>query len=137
MFTDNFFTERAFSRGTSSTRELNDLVFRLRELEMKGCLFINLIWVAGTRMIDQGIDGLSRADLENGVMTGKSMLDFILIHSTALERSTRMLTQNIGSIQRTRKQRPSFGLQHLRLPMLRWINYSRRDTHDLMSFISC
>jgi hypothetical protein len=87
MFTDNFVTERAFFKGTSSTRELNDLVFILRELEMKGRLFIHLIWVAGTRMIDQGVDGLSRGDLENGVMTGRSMLDFIPIHSTAFERS--------------------------------------------------
>jgi hypothetical protein len=54
---------------------------------MKGCLFIHLIWVAGTRMIDQGVDGLSRGDLENGVMTGRSMLDFIPIHSSALQRS--------------------------------------------------
>ena len=41
-------------------------------------------------MLDQGVDGLSCSNLKNGVMTGTSMLDFILIHSTALKRSRRV-----------------------------------------------
>jgi hypothetical protein len=77
LFTDNFVTERAFHRGTSKSRTLFDLVLRLHKLEMQGKLFIHLIWVAGTRMIEQGTDGVSRGDLSNGVMTGKDMLDFV------------------------------------------------------------
>jgi hypothetical protein len=48
---------------------------------------IQLIHVAGTRMIEQGTDGLSRGNMIEGVMTGKRMLDFIPIHKSALERS--------------------------------------------------
>jgi hypothetical protein len=77
LFTDNFVTERAFHRGTSSSKTLFELVLRLHRLEMAGKLFIHLIWVAGTRMIAQGTDGASRGDLSNGVMSGKDMLDFV------------------------------------------------------------
>jgi hypothetical protein len=39
LFTDNFVTERAFFRGTASTKSLFDLVLRLRKLEMDGIFF--------------------------------------------------------------------------------------------------
>jgi hypothetical protein len=77
LFTDNFVTEWAFHRGTSKSKMLFDLILRLRKLEMRGKLFIHLIWVAGTRMIEQGTDGVSWGDLSNGVMTGRSMLEFV------------------------------------------------------------
>lgn len=77
LFTDNFVTERAYHRGTSKSKTLFELVLRLHKLEMEGKLFIHLVWVAGTRMIEQGTDGVSRGDLFNGVMGGKSMLEFI------------------------------------------------------------
>ena len=84
LFTDNFVTERAYYRGTSSTPSLFKLVLSLRKLEMQGDIFLHMIWVAGTRLIYQGADGLSRGDLENGVMTGRSMLDFVPINKTAI-----------------------------------------------------
>jgi hypothetical protein len=59
LFTDNFVTERAFHWGTSKSKTLFELVLRLHKLEMQGKLFIHLIWVAGTRMIEQGTDGAS------------------------------------------------------------------------------
>jgi hypothetical protein len=77
LFTDNFVTERAYYRGTSKSKMLFDLILRLHKLEMLGKLFIHLIWVAGTRMIEQGTDGVSRGDLSNGVMSGKNMLEFV------------------------------------------------------------
>jgi hypothetical protein len=77
LFTDNFVTERAFHRGTSKSKTLFDLVLRLDKLEMERKLFIHLIWVAGTQMIEQRTDGASQGDLSNGVMTGKDMLEFI------------------------------------------------------------
>lgn len=77
MFTNNFVTERAYFKGTSKNKDLFELVLRLRKLEMKGELFIHLIWVAGTRMIEQGTDGVSRGDLASGVMSGRSMLQYV------------------------------------------------------------
>jgi hypothetical protein len=77
MFTDNGVTEHAYFRGTSKSKQLFDLVLKLHKLEMKGDLHIHLIWVAGTQMIAQGMDGVSRGDLCNGVMSGVSMLNFV------------------------------------------------------------
>lgn len=57
------------------------------KLEMAGALFLQIIWVAGTRMIEQGTDGLSRGDLSNGVMAGESMLTFVPLNKTAQDRS--------------------------------------------------
>ena len=42
-------------------------------------------------MIEQGTDGISRGNLMEGVMTGKSMLSFVPIHLTAMERSKGLL----------------------------------------------
>jgi hypothetical protein len=78
LFTDNFVTKRAFFRGPASTKSLFDLVLRLRKF--------HLIWCAGTRMIKQGADGLSRRNLDNGVMIREHMLEHVPIHLSALER---------------------------------------------------
>jgi hypothetical protein len=87
IFTDNWVTEQCFFKGTSKSPLLFELVLRLRTLEMKGDLFIHLIWVAGTRMIEQGTDGLSRGDLSNGVMAGDSMLMHVPLNKDAFSRS--------------------------------------------------
>ncbi|KAL7581700.1 hypothetical protein ACA910_022243 [Epithemia clementina (nom. ined.)] len=70
MFTDNSTSEAAFYKGTSKSKLLFDLVIRLRKLEMGGNISVHVVWVAGSRMIDQGTDGLSRGDLMNGVLAG-------------------------------------------------------------------
>lgn len=59
LFTDNYVAERAFHNGNTRSKTLFELVFRLRKLEMEGSLFLHIIWIAGTRMIAQGTDGLS------------------------------------------------------------------------------
>jgi hypothetical protein len=87
LFTDNFVSERAFHNGSSKSRTLHDLVERIRAMEMVGALFVNLIWVAGTRMIEQGTDGGSRGDLTNGVLGGEHMLKHVPLNETVLERS--------------------------------------------------
>lgn len=90
LFTDNFVAERAYFRGTASTELLFELVLRLRVLEMNGDIFLNLIWCAGTRMIECGVDALSRGDLDNGMMAGNHVLTYVPIHQTAFERSERL-----------------------------------------------
>ena len=86
MFTDNSTAEAAFYRGTSSTRLLFELVLRARKLEMNGNIFMRVVWVAGTRMISQGTDGLSRGDLMTGVMSGNSMLFYVPLNKSCEER---------------------------------------------------
>jgi hypothetical protein len=59
---------------------------------MEGQLFIHVIWVAGTRMIEQCT--VSRGDLNNGVMVGRSMLDFVPLDRTAFKRSPKLGLQD-------------------------------------------
>ena len=86
LFTDNSTAEAAFYKGISSSKKLFELILKLKQLELTvGCLF-HVIHVAGSRMIAQGTDGTSRGDLGEGVMKGQSMLSFVPLHLTALER---------------------------------------------------
>jgi hypothetical protein len=86
MFTDNFVTECACFRGTPTSLILFGLVLRLRILEMRMGWKIHVIHVAGTRMIEQGTDGLYRGDMMTGVMGGSDMLSFVPSALTAIER---------------------------------------------------
>jgi hypothetical protein len=52
---------------------------------------LHVIHVAGTRMIWQGTDGLSRGDSSAGVMTGDSVLSFVPLHLSATDRSTSLI----------------------------------------------
>ena len=79
LFTDNAVAEAAMFKGSSSSRLLFELVLRLKEIEIRNSMRIHFIHVAGTRMIQQGSDGLSRGNLLEGVMQGADMLDFIPI----------------------------------------------------------
>lgn len=91
FFTDNSTAERAFYKGSSTSRTLHDLVARLRELELSSGVKIMLCHVSGKRMIRQGSDGLSRGNLEEGVMGGATMGSFVPLHQNALERSSNLL----------------------------------------------
>jgi hypothetical protein len=85
MFTDNYVTECAYFRCTSSSPILFNLVLRLRKLELHVGWKIHVIHIAGTRMINQGMDGLSRGDMIAGVMGGADMLTFIPLALTAVD----------------------------------------------------
>ena len=56
LLTDNLVADYIYYKGTSTSRLLNELVLRLRKLQMKGDLILHVIHVAGTRMIESGID---------------------------------------------------------------------------------
>jgi hypothetical protein len=91
IFTDNSTAESVFYKGNTTGKRLFELVLRLRRLEMAGSCIINMIHVAGTRMIRQGTDGLSRGLLNEGVMAGASMLSFVLLNEGVLERQPNVL----------------------------------------------
>ena len=90
VFTDNFVSKRAFFHGSAKSPLLHELVRRLRQLEMGGYIFIRFIWIAGTRMIEQGTDGLSRGDLSSGGMAGEHFLKFVPLNKTAFQRHSRL-----------------------------------------------
>ncbi len=87
IFTDNSTAENAFFKGTSASPRLFDLIVELRELEMRARCKVHLIHVAGTRMIEQGSDGLSRGNFTEGSMKGKDILEFVPINRSAIDRS--------------------------------------------------
>lgn len=88
MFTDNSTAEAAYFKGTSSSEQLFYLVLRMRQLQMSYDCLIHLVHIAGTRMIWQGTDGLSRGDFTSGVMGGEQMLSFVPLHLNVFERSS-------------------------------------------------
>jgi len=90
VFTDNSTAELAFFKGTSKSLKLHELVLRLRLLEGSAHCKIHFVHVAGTRMIAQGADGLSRGNLTEGVMGGWNMGDYVPLHLGALERSEKL-----------------------------------------------
>ena len=87
IFTDNSTAEAAYFKGSSSSKALCNIVLRLRLLELRNGMKIHFIHIAGTRMIHQGTDRLSRGDVSEGVMTGDSMLSFVPLHLSALQHS--------------------------------------------------
>lgn len=90
VFTDNSTSERAYFKGTSKSERLHELILSLKLLETNGTCKIHFVHVAGTRMIAQGADGLSRGNLTEGVMGDKEMSDFVPLHLNALERSNKL-----------------------------------------------
>ena len=91
MFTDNSTVESCSFRGTSSSPKLLSLIIRLKAMAVRHELKLHVFHVAGTRMIAQGTDGVSRGVLAQGVMAGELMLSFIPIHRSALERAPLLL----------------------------------------------
>jgi hypothetical protein len=61
-------------KGHSDSKMLFDLIVWLRQVEMTGALRLHVTHIAGTRMIQQGTDGLSRSDVTEGVMQHSPML---------------------------------------------------------------
>ncbi len=85
LFTDNMVSESIASRGSSTSKLLYELILRVYRLEMNYLCRIQFVHVAGTRMIQSGVDGLSRGDMYEGVMKGESMLSFVPLHKSAFE----------------------------------------------------
>ena len=91
LMTDNMVAEAAVHKGTSSSQKLFELVLQLRRLEMVHDFSPLVIHVAGTRMIEQGTDGLSRGTMLEGVMVGKSFLSCVPLHKGAVDRSPELV----------------------------------------------
>ena len=61
---------------------------KLWDMQMQGGLKLYLIHIAGERMIQTGIDALSRGDENQGIMQGMHILDFIPLHLSPTERES-------------------------------------------------
>ena len=85
FFTINSTAERAYYNGTSSNRDLHDLVFRLRQLELNVGMKLHMCHIARKQMIDQVSDGPSRGNLLEGGIQGKPMSSFDPLHLSAVD----------------------------------------------------
>lgn len=92
IFTDNEVAERCYYKGTSSNRQLFELILRLRKIEMEGDLILHVIHISGVRMIHCGIDGLSRSDYNEGIAAGKSLESYMDLDKSALTRAPDLMT---------------------------------------------
>jgi hypothetical protein len=92
LFTDNTTAEYAYYKGNSSNKDLFELVERLHSLTMDGRAIIHIIHISGKRMIECGIDGLSRGITTEGIMQQKHIMSFVPLHKNVFERSTAMAT---------------------------------------------
>ena len=86
VITDNVVTESIFYKGSSKSSLLHDLIVRLQKMELEKQLRVHVVWCSGERMIEIGVDGLSRADFSSGVMKGDDLLKFLPFSKLALER---------------------------------------------------
>jgi hypothetical protein len=91
MFTDNSTVESCAGKGSSSSPKLLELVIRLNALMTTRDIKIHIFHVAGTRMIAQGTDGVSRGYLGQGVMAGETMVAHVPIHLSAEDRSPNLV----------------------------------------------
>ena len=62
VLTDNLVFESVLYKGTLKSPLLFELVLRLHQVQMRGELILHVIHIAGTHMIEAGIDCLSRGD---------------------------------------------------------------------------
>jgi hypothetical protein len=63
------------------------MVLELRLLAVAGNFVLRVVHIAGTRMIDIGIDALSRGELQAGALAKASASHIIPLHLHRLERS--------------------------------------------------
>jgi hypothetical protein len=63
LCTDNEVTERAYYKGLSSSKDLFEIILKIWLLAIKFQFMIHLPHIAGTHMIQSGVDGLSRGEI--------------------------------------------------------------------------
>jgi hypothetical protein len=90
LFTDNSTIEAALFKGNTPSRKLFNLIIQFIKVQMACNADIIVSHVAGSRMIAQGTDGVSRGLLAKRVNSGLNMLSFVPLHLNAVERNPSM-----------------------------------------------
>ena len=92
LYTDNSVEDWAYYKGSSSSRLLFLLILRLRKIKMAGDLKLHVIHISRKKMIECGVDGLSREMTNEGFIQGTPMLNFLPMHKSTVERSEGLLS---------------------------------------------
>lgn len=88
IFTDNSTFEGTFYKGHSTSEKICDVILRIRLVQQRSSCILHVIHVAGTRMKEAGIDGLSRGDLMEGMLkSGEAPWRFLPLSQDADERT--------------------------------------------------
>ena len=85
LVTDNLVWSYILKKGMSSKKGLADLVKEIKLECRHREIFFHSLHVSGLRMIALGFDGLSRGDLDSGIMLGQDFRDLVPVDKTALE----------------------------------------------------
>jgi hypothetical protein len=89
IFTDNEVTERAWYSGTSSSKALFDIMLNLWHKQLRGSFVLHVVHVAGTHMIVEGTDALSRREVYAQDLMNE-MCNTVPLDLMALEREPRL-----------------------------------------------
>jgi hypothetical protein len=87
LATDNSTAASAYYRGTSTSKTLHEMIVELRMLSLKGNFMLHLFHVAGTRMIQSGVDALSRGELHISSLE-KAIQTLMPLHLSPIQRSS-------------------------------------------------
>lgn len=88
--TDNKVAADCWHKGSSDSQTLFDLVLELKLESLHGNFVVKLFHMAGTRMIQTGIDGLSRGEFQLGQLTSPTATE-IPMYRSPIDRSPAML----------------------------------------------
>ena len=78
-------------KGTSDSPLLLELVIQFYQIQFKYSFTCIVTHAAGTRLIAQGSDGLSRGATNEGIMNGADFMSFIPLHLNPLQRSPSLI----------------------------------------------
>jgi hypothetical protein len=109
-FNDNLIFESCYYKGHSSSEKLTEVILRLRQVQQRTGLILHVVHVAGTRMKEAGVDGLSRGDWLEGLMKSAiSPWGFLPLGQSANERSKGGVGRWVYSWWNGRDKRPWCG----------------------------
>jgi pectin methylesterase-like acyl-CoA thioesterase len=85
LFTENKTDEGFYFHRSTRRQSLFGLIVVLCKLQMQYDFVLHVVWIAGTRMIKQGTDGLSRWDDNGQATSGVALCGVVPLHSGACE----------------------------------------------------
>jgi hypothetical protein len=89
LATDNSTAAYAFNKGSSTSRLLHEMVTEFKLLSLRGNFSMNIFHISGTRMIEIGVDALSRGDFHLGNLAGNPS-SAAPLHLSSIQRSSKV-----------------------------------------------
>jgi hypothetical protein len=103
VMTNNTAFEGVYYKGHSPSAKLNDFVFRLHKAKRDGGFILHVLHISGKRMKATGVDGLSRGDLTEGMLTRADPFSFLPFNQGADDRASGAVGSWVRNWWRTKK----------------------------------